>query len=97
MKTKTSDWVMDNLHKAIYGKKIIIAIEDQEIYEAIITEFPKKGKRPRRYEIEVPNGISINDFDQHGDNLLYAWCFPANSESEAVAEFIRRVREKREE
>jgi hypothetical protein len=94
---KTLDWIMGNIQKIINARNIAIFInEDNRIYDAIITELPAIEKRVRRFEIEIPDGISINDFDECGDNLLYAWCFPANSENEAITEFIRRVREERE-
>lgn len=74
--------------------KTEIAI-DNIIYDAIITEIAGTDQRPQRYEIEIPEGISINDYDQYGDNLLYAWCFPANSMSEAITQFIERVKTER--
>lgn len=61
---------------------------DGEKYEAIIP----KDKRPKRYEIKIKEGVSINDYDQFGDNLLYGWMFPADSFQSAINEFVRRVK-----
>lgn len=74
---------------------VLISIDGQS-YLSVITELPAKDKRPKRYEIEIPEGISISDFDQYGDNLLYAWCFPANTMAEAIDIFVEKVKAERE-
>ncbi len=68
---------------------------DKERYAAVVTEYPAKGNLPRRYEIEIEEGISINDFDAYGDNLVRAWIFPADSVTAAIDEFVRLIRAER--
>ncbi len=75
-------------------EKVIIV--DNEQYNAIVVRYPATKDLPERYEVKIEKGISINDHDQYGDNLLYEWIFPSSSYDNAVTEFIRRVKAERQ-